>query len=67
MNEINTLQSLNVGENILSLLKENKIKSTKQLCAKTKSELRNMGLTNSEINRINVELQLLGERLKGSL
>lgn len=67
MNEINTLQSLNVGENILSLLKENKIKSTKQLCAKTKSELKNMGLTNSEINRINVELQLLGERLKGSL
>lgn len=67
MNEINTLQSLKLEARILNLLKANKIKSTKQLCDKTKSELKNMGFTNNETNRINVKLQLSGLHLKGSL
>ena len=49
----------------ISSLKKNNIKTLGQLSNQTKSSLRNIGFVNQEINKIDVELQLLGLGLKG--
>lgn len=58
---------LNLSHKTIDLLKENKISKLKQLTMKTKTNLKELGLDNYEINKINIELQLLGLGLKGSI
>ena len=48
-------------------LKENKITTLGELSKYKKSQLKDMGLLQNEINKIEVELELLGLTLKGSL
>ena len=58
---------LDVSCRIIDILKANKIKKLSQLAKKSKSDLREFGLENQEINKIDIELQLLGLSLKGSI
>lgn len=48
----------------LNLLKDNKIKTLRQLSNNSRSNLRELGFENFEIKKIDVELQLLGMGLK---
>ena len=57
---------LNISCKLISLLKQNKITKLSQLCNKTKTNLRDIKLTNQEISQVEIELQLLGLDLKNS-
>lgn len=57
---------LNISCKLIELLKQNKINKISQLCNKTKTNLRNINLTNAEISQIEIELQLLGLDLKNN-
>ncbi len=49
---------------IKEILKQNGVETIKDLCSKTKTDLKNMRLSFSEINKIQVEIQLLGLNLQ---
>lgn len=57
---------LNISCKLIELLKQNKVTKISQLCNKTKTNLKNMNLTNTEISQIEIELQLLGLDLKNN-
>ena len=54
------IDRLDVPCAVIDKLKENGIK---QLCSKNKTYLKNLGLVSVEINKLEVELQLLGLNL----
>ncbi len=58
---------LDVNQNAIDTLKENKINTLGKLGNYKKSQLKDMGLLQNDINKIEVELELLGLCLKGSL
>ncbi len=58
---------LDVNQKALDTLKENEITTLGKLSKYKKSQLKDMGLLQNEINKIEVELELLGLTLKGSL
>lgn len=58
---------LDVNQKALDTLKENEITTLGKLSNYKKSQLKDMGLLQNEINKIEVELELLGLTLKGSL
>lgn len=58
---------LDVNQKALDILKENEINTLGKLSNYKKSQLKDMGLLQNEINKIEVELELLGLTLKGSL
>ncbi len=60
------VERLNISCKLIELLKQNKINKISQLCNKTKTNLRNINLTNTEISQIEIELQLLGLDLKNN-
>lgn len=60
------VERLNISCKLIKLLKQNKITKISQLCNKTKTNLRNINLTNAEIAQIEIELQLLGLDLKNN-
>lgn len=62
-----SIDRLDISDNALKVLKENNIKTIGQLCRKSKSDLRNFELVQFEINKIEIELQLLGLNLKNAL
>lgn len=49
---------------IKQLLKQNGVETIKDLCSKRKTDLKNMRLSFYEINKIQVEVQLLGLNLQ---
>ncbi len=49
-----------ISEDKLNTLKNNKIKTLGQLCKNTRTDLKSYGFENFEINKIDIELQLLG-------
>lgn len=49
---------------IKQLLKQNGIETIRDLCSKTKTDLKNMRLSFYEINKIQAEIQLLGLNLQ---
>lgn len=61
------IDRLDVNQNALEKLKEHKIITLGNLSNYKKSQLKDMGLQTNEINKIQVELELLGLALKGSL
>ena len=65
--ENQNVDRLDVSCRIIDILKDNKIKKLSQLAKKSKRDLRELGLENQEINKIDIELQLLGLSLKGSM
>lgn len=60
------IDRLNISCKLIELLKQNKITKISQLCNKTKTNLRNINLTNTEISQVEIELQLLGLDLKNN-
>ncbi len=56
-----------ISEENLKKLKQDNVNTLGQLSNKTKSDLKNYGFNNFEINKIDIELQLLGLNLKNSL
>lgn len=68
MEEKYTKQSIDrflfIKENMLNVLKDDNVKTLGQLSNKTRTDLRNYGFEHYEINKIDIELQLLGLGLK---
>lgn len=60
------IDRLNISCKLIELLKQNKITKISHLCNKTKTNLRNINLTNTEISQVEIELQLLGLDLKNN-
>lgn len=58
---------LNLNDHIVEILQNNEINKIKNVCSKSKSELKKIGFTPNEINNIEVEVELLGLRLKNGL
>ena len=61
------VSELDISETILNILNSNKIKNLGQLCKKSRTDLRNIGLENQQINKLDIELQLIGLSLKCSI
>lgn len=57
---------LDVNQKAIDTLKENEINTLGTLSNYKKSQLKDMGLLQNEINKIEVELELLGLTLKSS-
>ena len=56
-----------ISEEQIEILKQNNIKTLEQLINNTRKDLRKFGFENYEINKIDLELQLLGMSLKDAL
>ena len=54
-----------ISEDYLNKLKRDNVKTLGQLSNKSRKDLKDYGFENFEINKIDVELQLLGLGLKG--
>ena len=61
------IDRLDVNQNALDKLKANEIITLGKLSNYKKSQLKDFGLQSNDINKIQVELELLGLALKGSL
>ncbi len=59
-----TIDIIDIQEEIKELLKQNGVITIQDLCSKTKTDLKNMRLSFYEINKIQVEVQLLGLNLQ---
>ena len=60
------IDRLNISCKTIDLLKDKQIILLKELCTKTKTNLKNLGISTQEINKIEVELQLIGLNLKSN-
>ncbi len=60
------IDRLNISCKTIELLKDKQIILLKELCTKTKTNLKNLGISTQEINKIEVELQLIGLNLKSN-
>lgn len=54
-----------ISEKNLEILEKNNIRTLGELSDKTKTDLKKYGFENFEVNKIDIELQLLGMNLKG--
>ena len=61
------ISRLGISDNSLDILKNKNIIMIEQLCKKSKTELKDMELSQSDIRKIEIELQLLGYNLRNSL
>lgn len=58
------IERLDISDSAMNILKENKITTIGQLCKKSKTDLRDIQLVQNDVNKIEIELQLLGLDLK---
>lgn len=58
------IDMIDIPKEIKELLRRNGVVTIQELCSKTKTDLKNMRLSFYEINKIQVEIQLLGLNLK---
>ena len=58
------IQRLDISDNTINILNQNKISSIGQLCRKSKEDLRSYAIELNEIEKIETELQLLGLRIR---
>lgn len=61
-----SIDRLDIPCQTIELLKENKIVNISQICNKTKTELKDLGILNKEIKQIEVQLQLEGLNLNSN-
>ena len=61
-----SIECLDIPSNIMDILIKNKVTKVSQLTKKSKSDLKKLGIENFGVNKIDIELQLLGLSLKGS-
>ena len=60
------IQRLNISDNTINILNQNKISSIGQLCRKSEEDLKSFSIELNEIEKIKTELQLLGLRIRNS-
>lgn len=60
------IQRLDINDNTINILNQNKISSIGQLCRKSKEDLKRFKIELNEIEKIETELQLLGLRIRNS-
>lgn len=58
------IEELQLNAEINKVLKKNKINKVKQLTNKTKTQLKEIGLSSYQISEIEIKLQLIGYDLK---
>lgn len=58
------IERLDISCDTIKKLQEHEIKKLEHLCKQTKTKLKELGLATKEIDKIEVELQLLGLNLK---
>ena len=61
------IQRLDVPAKLLDMLNDNEVKTLGQLSKMSRKDLVNLGMEQSESNHIEIELELCGLSLKGSL
>lgn len=59
-----SINRLDIDDNVSGILRANSINTIENLCEKSKSYLKSIDITQNEINKINIELQLMGLGLK---
>ena len=62
-----SIKRLDISDTIIETLKENNINTLENLCEKSITYLKNINISQSEINKINLELQLIGLGLRESI
>lgn len=62
-----SISKLNLESSVLKILEKNNISVLSKLCEKSKTELKKFELTQKQIDKIEIELQLKGLNLRGSL
>lgn len=62
-----SINRIEISDNATEILNRNKITTLEDLCNKTKTDLKKLEINQGEINKMDIELQLLGLRLKNSL
>ena len=62
-----SVDRLDISDNCMELLKSNDIETIGQLCKKSKTDLKKLNLVQEEVNKIDIELQLLGLNLRNGL
>lgn len=62
-----SIERLYISDRAIKIMNENNINTIGQLCKKSKSDLKKIEVLPNEINKIDIELQLLGLSLRGSL
>lgn len=62
-----SINRLDIPGRAIKILENNGITMLGNLIDNSKSDLKKWGLEQFEINKINIELQLIGSNLKGSL
>lgn len=70
LNEKLLSQSINrieISDAATAILNQNEINTLRDLCGKSKKDLKKIEITQKEIDRIDIDLQLIGLRLKNSL
>lgn len=61
------IERLDIPVSEINILKDNKIDTLGNLCKYSKTDLKQFDLQTNNINKIQIELQLLGLNLKGGL
>lgn len=61
------IERLDISDNAINILKSNSIKTIGQLRKKTRKDLKSYDMLQNDINKIEVELELLGLNLKDSI
>lgn len=62
-----SIERLDIPVEKIDILKGKKIKTLGDLCNYSKTDLKSFNLSSNEINKIQIELQLLGLNLKNGL
>lgn len=62
-----SINRIEISDNATEILNRNKITTLEDLCNKTKTDLKKLEINQGEINKMDIELQLLGLKLKNSL
>ncbi len=61
------VERLDIPVSEIDILKENNITTLGELCDLTKTDLKHLNIKSDTINKMQVELQLLGLNLKGGI
>lgn len=62
-----SINRIEISDNVTNILNKNEVITLGDLCSKTKTDLKKFKIEQDEINKMDIELQLLGLRLKNSL
>lgn len=62
-----SINRLDIKEDVISILENNSIENIGQLCRKTKTDLKKIELGQNDIGKIEIELQLLGLNLRNNI